>query len=250
MPDFTVKPVSTNSVTSFAGSYVNSFISSKKKQLTSAYNNFMGITEFIGETNVFDILNCVEEIETSSEYGYTQQKGIGQKPKLVYTGEGLKQYSLNVKLNHKFCRPDYIIEQLKAEAALHTPFSYFQGDEYIGEYVITRVAEKKTDTYKSVTLNAELTVDILECPSDEDEEFEQQTKTNPDIPADAVSVTDTAIKTPVDVAKDVAGDVFSRLTEKAMDEALRSSVSYINGSLPNLSILLPIIGGLAVGILQ
>lgn len=236
MPDFTVKPVSTNPITSIAGSYINSyvngFIDSKKQKLKNAYNNFMGITEFIGETNVFDILNCTEQIETSSEYGYTQQKGIGQKPKLVYTGEGLKQYSLNVKLNHKYCRPDYIIEQLKAEAEAHTPFSYFQGDLYIGEYVITRVNERKTDVYKSVTLNAEITVDILECPSVEAEEFEQQTKTNPDIPADAVSVTDTAIKTPVDIAKDAAGDVFSRLTEKTVDKALRTGTSYLNGVLP------------------
>lgn len=236
MPDFTVKPVSTNPIASIAGSYINSyvngFIDSKKQKLKNAYNNFMGITEFIGETNVFDILNCVEEIETSSEYGYTQQKGIGQKPKLVYTGEGLKQYSLSVKLNHKYCRPDYIIEQLKAEAAAHTPFSYFQGDVYIGEYVITRVNERKTDVYKSVTLNAEITVDILECPPVEAEEFEQQTKTNPDIPTDAVSVTDTAIKTPVDIVKDAAGDVFSRLTEKAVDKALRTGTSYLNGTLP------------------
>lgn len=236
MPDFTVKPVSTNPITSFTGSYinsyVNSFIDSKKLKLKNAYNNFMGITEFIGETNVFDILNCTEQIETSSEYGYTQQKGIGQKPKLVYTGEGLKQYSLNVKLNHKYCRPDYIIEQLKAEAAAHTPFSYYQGDLYIGEYVITRVNERKTDVYKSVTLNAEITVDILECPSDASEEFEQQTKVNRSMPLDAKSVTDTTIKPPVDVAKDVAGDVFSRLTEKAVDKALRTGTSYLNGSLP------------------
>ncbi len=234
MPDFTIKPVSTNPVTSQVASYVNNFVDAKKNQLKNAYNDFMGITEFIGETNVFDIFNCVEEIETSSEYGYTQQKGIGQKPTLVYTGEGLKKYSLNIKLNHKFCRPDYIIEQLKAQAALHTPFSYFQGDEYIGEYVITNVSEKKTDIYKSVTLNAEVTVDILECPSDEVEEFEQQTKTNPDIPADAVSVTDTTIKTPVEVAKDVAGDVFSRLSENAVDKALRTAGSYINGGINGL----------------
>ena len=234
MPDFTIKPVSTNPVTSQVASYVNNFVDAKKNQLKNAYNDFMGITEFIGETNVFDIFNCVEEIETSSEYGYTQQKGIGQKPTLVYTGEGLKKYSLNIKLNHKFCRPDYIIEQLKAQAALHTPFSYFQGDEYIGEYVITNVSETKTDIYKSVTLNAEVTVDILECPSDEVEEFEQQTKTNPDIPADAVYVTDTKINTPVEVAKDVAGDVFSRLSENAVDKALRTAGSYINGGINGL----------------
>lgn len=220
-PDFSIKPATINAIRAFA--------SSKLDSLKNAYNDFLGITNFIGEENVFDILNCVEELETDYEYGYSQQKGIGQKPVLVYNGEGLRQCSLNVKLHHKFCRPDYILEQLKEKAAAHVPFSYYQNEKYQGEFVITNIREKILNTYKGVTLNGEVTVDILECITTEDEEFEQQTKTTVEIPDDVKSVSDTVVKTPVQVAKDVAGDVFTKLTEKAVDSALRTATSYMSG---------------------
>lgn len=236
MPDFSIKPA-TDNVLNTTQSYINDYVVSKKKKLKSAYNDFMGITDFIGEENVFDIFNCVEEIETATEYGYSQQKSIGQKPVLTYTGEGLKQYTLNVLLNYKYCRPDYIIEKLKENAALELPFSYYQGDKYIGEYVITRINEKLKDTYKGVTLNAEISVDILECPVLQDEEYEQQTKTTPDISADIKSVSETGIKTPVSVIKDTAEDVFARITDIAADKALRTAGSYLNGTFPIYSII-------------
>lgn len=227
MPDFSIKPT--------ASTAVNSYKNSKINQAKKAYADFMGEISFIGETNVFDILNCAEELETSTEYGYSQQKGIGQKPVLVYTGEGLKQYSLPIKLHHSYCRPDYIIEELKLKAGAHEAFSYFQGEKYIGEYVIANIAEKLINTYQGVTLYAEITVDILESPDIEDEEFQQQTKTNNEIPADAQTVSGKVPKTPVESVKNIGSDVFNKLTDDALNSALRKANSYIDGTIGGIS---------------
>lgn len=231
MPDFSIKPE--------ASSAINTYKNSTTSKVKKAYADFMGVNSFIGETNVFEILNCAEELETNTEYGYAQQKGIGQKPILVYTGEGLKQYSLPIKLHHSYCRPDYILEELKLKAKEHDAFSYFQGEKYIGEYVIINIAEKLINTYQGVTLYAEITVDILECPDMEDEEFQQQTKAEVEIPNDAQTVNGNLPKTPVEAAKDTGKDVFNKLTEKAVDTALRSANSYLSGT----------IGGVTGGIL-
>lgn len=231
MPDFSIKPA--------ASSAINQYKKSTTNKVKKAYADFMGEISFIGETDVFEILNCAEELETSTEYGYTQQKGIGQKPVLVYTGEGLKQYSLPIKLHHSYCRPDYILEELKLKATEHEAFSYFQGEKYIGEYVITNIAEKLINTHQGVTLYAEITVDILENPNVKDEEFQQQTKTNKQIPHDAKTVSEKVSKTPVKITKDTGIDVFKKLTEKAVDTALRNANSYLSGT----------IGGVTGGIL-
>lgn len=223
MPDFSIKPAVT---TAF-----NNYKTDKLNRIKKKYADFMGEITFIGEENVYDILSCSEELETTTEYGYSQQKGIGQKPVLVYNGEGLKQYSLPIKLHHSFCRPDFILEQLKLKASEREPFSYYQGEKYIGEYVIEKITEKIVNAYLGVTLYAEITVDIIEAADLDDDEFEQQTKTNVEITPDVKSVTDNIPKTPVELAKDIGKDVFSKLTKSYADKALRTAKSYLNGTI-------------------
>lgn len=227
MPDFSVKPAVTTAFKSYK--------SEKTSQLKKAYSDFMGEITFIGEENVFDILSCTEELETSTEYGYSQQKGIGQKPVLVYNGEGLKQYSLPVKLHHSYCRPDFILEQLKMKGSEREPFSYFQGEKYIGEYVIEKITEKIVNAYQGVTLYAEIIVDILEFADLEDEEFEQQTKTNVEITSDVKSVSNDIPKTPVELVKDTGNDVFKKLTDDAVNQALRTAKSYLDGTIGEIT---------------
>ena len=231
-PDFSVKPKVTSKIQSIRD--VN------MTRINAALANVLG-KPFIGEDNVFDIFNEVEKRRDASEYGYSEQKSIGQKPVLTYTGEGLKKYSLTVMLHHSYCRPDYIIQELKAKAATGESFSYYQGQKYIGEYVITNIDIDTIDEYKNVTLCAELNVEFLECIEElEDEEYEQQTKTQVEIPEDKIkSVSNSAPMTPVEAIKANPASVFETLTESVIDKALRNAESYVNSS----------IGGIAGGLL-
>ena len=232
MPDFSVKPKIADKIKGIGETNMS--------RVNAAMNSILG-KPFIGEENVFDILNEVESLRENSEYGYSEQKSIGQKPVLTYTGEGLKKYSFNITLHHAYCRPDYIIQELKAKAALGEAFSYYQEQKYIGEYVITNIETDTIDIYKNVTLCAKLSVEILESIQEfEDEDYAQQTKTQVEIPEEKVKEVSSVVpQTPVNVVKSTAASIFDTLTEKAIDMALRNAESYINST----------IGGVTGGIL-
>lgn len=224
MPDSTIKGKSPTTIFSNTQSQLN-------QRASAALNNLLGSSIRIGENNVYEIFDKIENCETETNYGYSQQKGIGQKPVPVFTGEELKAYSLNIKLHFDYCNPDNIIARLEEKAKQQEVFSYFQGDKYIGEYVITKIAKNILSKFENVTLYAEIVVDLLEVPQDENEEFEQQTKSEVEPPADAQTVTQSKFQNAVTVAKNTAGSVFERLTDKVIDEALRNAESYVNSSI-------------------
>lgn len=223
MPDFTIKAKTTD------------FLSNTRSQLNQrasvALNNLLGGSVRIGENNIYEILDKIENCETETVYGYSQQKGIGQKPVPIYTGEELQTYSLNIKLHFDYCNPADIIARLKEKAKQQEVFSYFQDEKYIGEYVITKIGENILSKYQGVILYAEIVVDLLEVPQDEQETFEQQTKTEVEPPADVKIVSNNKFTNPVDFVKNNSDDIFATLTDKAIDNALRNAESYINSSI-------------------
>lgn len=226
MPDFDIKPAVNNVL-----SQVQAGV---KRNAEYIYERLLGTHSFIGENNVFDILNYVENSESDTEYNYSRQKSIGEKPTLIYTGEGLKQFHLKIRLHFSFCRPDYIIEQLKLKAKEHKSFSYYQGKNYIGEYVITRVNERILDVYDGVTLNAEVNLDILECCNNMEETYSQQTKTKVSTYKNIRYTDDKKVLEPVKIASSTK-DIFSRLTEKTINLALRVGKSYLSGTIGGIS---------------
>ena len=230
-PDFSIKPK-----VSSVGSDIKSDLN---ERATAALSNLMGETVRIGEADVFEILNKVENYETETEYTYSQQKSIGQRPVPVFGGLELKTYSLNIKLHYEYCNPDDILKRLKEKAEAHEVFSYFQGENYIGEYVINRISENLLSQYKGITLYAEITVDILEYPDNQDEEFTQQDKKQKAVPENTKTVSKDKFKNPVEYVKNNTGEIFSTLTDQAIDKALRNAESYVNSS----------IGGITGGIL-
>lgn len=227
MPDFSIKPK--------ANSVISEVKSQSNTRASAALSNLLGENRRIGEVDVFEILNVVENCETETTYGYSQQKGIGRKPVLVATGEELKSFSLNIKLHFDYCNPDDILTRLKEKAKAEESFSYFQGDKYIGEFVINKIHENVLSKYEDVILYAEITVDILEyCDPDEDE-YEQQDKTKKETPADVQTVTKDKYKKPVDYVKNNKEDIFSTLSDKVINKALRNAESYINSSIGGIS---------------
>lgn len=205
--------------------------SQAQARANAALNNLLGGYIRIGENDVFEILDKVEEIETETNYGYSQQKGIGQKPIPVATGEELKKYSLNIKLHFEYCNPDSIIKRLKEKAEDNEIFSYFQENRYIGEFVIERIHERILNRYQGVILVAEITVDLLEYPIEFEENFEQQTKFTPSISNRVQTVSEKGLKTAIDVVKANSNSIFDTLTEKMINKALRNAESYVNATI-------------------
>lgn len=231
-PDFSVKPKIANKIQSIRS--VNT------GRINAALGDILG-KPFVGEENVFDILNETEDRRYNCEYGYSEQKSIGQKPVLTFTGEGLKKYNFSITLHHSFCRPDYIIQELQAKGESGEPFSYYQGQKYIGEFVINNIDINPVDEYEDVTLCAVLGIEILEYIQElDDEDYDQQTKTQVEIPENKIKSLSTSVPTtPVEAIKSNPVSVFETLTETVIDKALRNAESYINSS----------IGGIAGGLL-
>lgn len=182
----------------------------------------------IGSVNVLDILSKVENLQTETEYGYSEQKAIGEKPTLVAKGESLRRFSLPIKLHVNFCNPDKIIAGLREKGSNNEIFSYFQGSTYIGEFVISKVAENIIEKYNGITHYAEITVDLIEA-ADKKETFSPQTKTLKNPTSNLKSVNATSFVAPVSVPVSSNLSFFDTLTDSALDKALRQANDYTTG---------------------
>lgn len=216
---------------------LNSLVNSVKNQTTDRYNaalnNFFGSSVKIGEKDVFEIFSKIENFEAETEQGYTQQKAIGQKATLVKQGEVLKSFSLPIKLHASYCNPDDIIERLEEKVVTGEVFPYFQGEKYIGEYVVNKVHFNLKDQINGITIYAEITVDLLEYFDDTDEEFQPQTKTTPKL-ENIQTVKETSYQSPVDFVKSQGTNIFAKLTDKVIDDAMQTAESFINSSIGGL----------------
>ena len=183
----------------------------------------------IGENDVTEIFRKSENADTETEYGYTEQKGIIGKPSIVATGEGLQRYSLPIKLHFQYCNPSKIIKDLKEIAKNNEIISYFQDDEYKGEFVITKIAESPKNHYKDKLLYTEITVDLLEYPIDPDEEYTQGTNPNKSWMDNLIEDKASTIAAPVKAASSVTNSMAVQMvTDAALDFALGQVNSYIS----------------------
>lgn len=140
----------------------------------------------MAELTLEQIFNRTENLEYTKEYKYIEQQGITGKPSIVAGGENLKSFPLNIKLHYSFCNPQNIIDEIEEKAENREVINYFQNGKYIGDYVINRLHVNSEQKIDDVLIYAEIEVELLENP-DSITEFEQQTKTQPNITQQAVS---------------------------------------------------------------
>lgn len=182
----------------------------------------------IGEGDVLDIFSKTEASQTDTEYGYSEIKGINSKPSLIASGEGLKHYTLPIKLHASFCRPDKIIAELEEKASKREVIDYFQGDSYIGKYVINKISKNILSTYLGYTISAEIGVDLIEY-YEEPGEFTPQKKVVKNPGQDLKSVIKKKLNPAVKVDTTTQSQsFFSSLTDAALDAAIRQGKSYLS----------------------
>lgn len=143
-------------------------------------NGFINKNHITASTLLTDALSVMQKAEketNSIEISYTQQKGIGAKPTLLAVGETLKTHTVPLKLHSSFCDPKKIIQELENIAKNREAFLYFQGESYAGCYIITKVQTDTISRLKDKIICAEMSIELLEAPSEkEDEEYKQQKK--------------------------------------------------------------------------
>lgn len=118
-----------------------------------------------------DVLQLAENIETTKEYKYVEQKSINGKPDIFYTGENLKRYPLKVALHNSFCNIENILADIERYAKEQKTLSYYQNNSYIGEYVIEKYNIDIEKKYLNTIIYAKLSITLLEGGT-----FEQKSK--------------------------------------------------------------------------
>lgn len=184
----------------------------------------------IGKNNPVEIFQKAENINTESIYNYTEQKGIIGKPSIVFSGVELIRYSLPIKLHFSYCNPSKIIQDLKQIAQNREVISYFQDEEYKGDFVITKIVENPITHYKDKLLCAEITVDLLEVPQDPDMDYTQKTNPNKSVFENFIEDKASNVR---NAAKTIINNpVAQKITDAALDMALGQAESYISGVVP------------------
>lgn len=216
---------------------ITNVVSRTTSQTTSRYNAllndfFGGSSQKIGVNDVFEIFQKIERFETELSLNYSEQKAIGQKATIVWSGPELKKYSLPVKLHALYCNPDDIIAKLEEKAKLKEVFSLYLFERYIGEFVVTKVSSNIVDCINGVTIFAEITVDLIEYYSGEvNSKYSQQTKKQV---TNTTAATTLTTKKVTDVVSDEAVSIFERLTDSVIKEATRTAESYVNSTIGGL----------------
>lgn len=179
-------------------------------------------------TDVTQIFSMSEDNSVSSEYAYSEQKPITGKAKLVFSGEGLKKYSLPIKLHYSYCNPSRILKDLEQKAQNAESFSYFQQSEYIGEFVISRIDKKIISRLESQILYAEITVELLECQNNETQ-YTQKKNPDEELFNNAKTQNQNALNDPVaPVIEKEAKSLFDTLSARAFDWALGQAENLID----------------------
>lgn len=210
--------------------YKTDIANAANDRINALWNNIFGGNLRIGEPDVTEIFSRIEITEGDTEYKYNVQTGITGKSSLVRSADDIRRFSIPITLHHQFCRPDVIIRKLKEKASLEEAFSYYQQKTYMGEFVISKVSEKILNKVNGIATHAEVTVELLECPPQTPEEYEQQTKkaaTNPKEVAEKPK----KITKPKDILTVKPKDIWSTLSDVAVNKAIRKSESYISGSI-------------------
>ena len=212
----------------------DSVISQTKSRYNAALANFFGTGVMLGEDDVMEILQKAQNLSTEIEKNYSEQKGIGAKPTIVAGGETLKSYSIPIQLHISYCKPDEIIKKLEEKLLNEDVFSWYRGEEYVGEFVISKVSHNLIDRIDNVTVYAEITVDLLEYYDDmQEEEYSQQTKKTIELESTEITPAQ-KYKSPVDIVKEQAENIFIKLTDKVINKAMRVADGTINSRIGGL----------------
>ena len=177
------------------------------------------------------IKNALEALQNSEketnivEMGYTQQKGIGAKPTLLSTGEVLKSFNLPLKLHYTFCNPQKIIDELEQMVLNRETFLYFQGDRFVGRFVVNKTETNTISRIGGNIVCAELTVSLLEAPFEDDEVFKQQKKEKKQ-PSGNIETVKPVIQTPVKL---------KNITDKIPDSIKVRGLGYLDGKTSGLA---------------
>lgn len=97
-------------------------------------------------------------------YQYAEHKVIEGKPRLQWTGDGLRTIKLDMRWARNWCEPVAMLETLRAMAATHAAHALVYGDgTYPGSFVIEGIDRtiKDTDPSGAVT-EIEVSVSLKE----------------------------------------------------------------------------------------
>lgn len=211
---------------------------SAETRVDALWDNVLDSKVRLGEPDVTQILSLIETAQSETEYKYSVQTSIAGKSALTRGADDVRRLNLPINLHHKFCRPDVIIRELKLKAASNEPFSYYQQKTYLGEFVIARIKEDIINKIDGITTFAQIEVELLECPPQTPDDFEQQSKKAAINPKE-VPETPPKITKPKDLLTASKEDIWDTLSDAVLDKGLRKAESYINGT----------IGGIIPGVL-
>lgn len=222
--------ISKTDVSGPSGEMLNSIKGTLGNRVDTLFGNIFGGKVRLGEPDVTEILSRIETAAEENNYKYTVQTGITGKSSLVKGADELKTIPLEIELHHQFCRPDVIIRELKKKAKTQEPFDYYQQKTYLGQFLIQKIDTEIFNKIDGIITHAKVTVELLECPPQTPEEFEQQTKKAAMNPKE-IPETPPKITKPSDLLTATPGDIWDTLSDMAIDKALRKAGSYINGTI-------------------
>lgn len=124
------------------------------------------------DIELIKILNKVQVLSTNKEYKYNKMECINSKPALQAGNENLSEYKILLQLHCMVCNIKKIIEKIENYATSRQSFDWINNGKYMGEFVIDSIEKNINKQIKDIIVYAELTINLLENPTDK--EFKEQ----------------------------------------------------------------------------
>ena len=129
--------------------------------------------------NLINILNRAVLEPSNKKYNYNQMFSINSKSALQAGGEELFEYSLNLILHYSLCNPQKSIDIINEFAQNREPFEWIYNGKYMGDFVVNEVEQNLIQTVNGDIWHAELRINLLESPLDN--EYKEQKQTEVDL---------------------------------------------------------------------
>lgn len=121
------------------------------------------------ELTINQILNMAERLEGSVDYSYNQHTGIGGKAQISPGNKSLERIPLRIILHMQYCNPEKAIDLVKDYAENGREIEWYQSGKFLGTYVIASINRQIEQMHRDVIVYAQLDIDLLESPHDEEE---------------------------------------------------------------------------------
>ena len=121
------------------------------------------------ELTINQILNMAERLDGSVDYSYNQHTGIGGKAQISPGNKTLEKIPLRIKLHMQFCNPEKAIKLVRDYAENNKEIEWYQSGKFMGTYVISSINRQIEQMHRDVIVFAQLDVELLESPHDEEE---------------------------------------------------------------------------------